>query len=280
MGQVGEGSDELFNGYEKDLIYFKFWKRFWRYLEKLPKFIKIIPYQLSKLLPKNIADFPKELLRRLTYNKHLFYGGANAFTSYDKQFLLTESFKKQLPYDISDKVVEDIYQEIQNTEYRIQNTRFDFLQEYLYLELSLRLPELLLMRVDKMTSMNSLEARVPYLDYRLVELAFSIPQELKLKNNTTKYILKKAVEGIIPEEIINRKKKGFDAPISQWLRNDEKIRNKIIEIIKNSKIQKLNLFNDEYINKLFEDHLSKKRNNSFKIWNLATLSLWADHWLE
>jgi len=216
----------------------------------------------------------------LTYNKHLFYGGANAFTSYDKQFLLTESFKKQLPYDISDKVVEDIYQEIQNTEYRIQNTRFDFLQEYLYLELSLRLPELLLMRVDKMTSMNSLEARVPYLDYRLVELAFSIPQELKLKNNTTKYILKKAVEGIIPEEIINRKKKGFDAPISQWLRNDEKIRNKIIEIIKNSKIQKLNLFNDEYINKLFEDHLSKKRNNSFKIWNLATLSLWADHWLE
>ena len=273
MGQVGEGSDELFNGYDRDLVYFKFWKKFWRYLEKLPKFIKIIPYAISKLLPKHTATFPKELLRRLSYNKHLFYGGANAFTSYDKQFLLSASFKKQIPYDISDKVVEDIYQEI-------QNTRLDFLQQSLYLELNLRLPELLLMRVDKMTSMNSIEARVPYLDHRLVELAFSIPQELKLKNNTTKYILKKAVEGIIPEEIIYRKKKGFGAPVSQWLRENEGVRNKIISIIKNSKIQKLNLFDYEYIDRLLKDHLLKKRDNSFKIWNLTTLSLWADHWLE
>jgi len=218
----------------------------------------------------------------LTYNKHLFYGGANAFTSYDKQFLLTESFKKQLPYDISDKVVEDIYSSLSVIARRPKADEaipLDFLQQYLYLELNLRLPELLLMRVDKMTSMNSLEARVPYLDYRLVELAFSIPQELKLKNNTTKYILKKAVEGIIPEEIIYRKKKGFGAPVSQWLRENEGVRNKIISIIKNSKIQKLDLFNDEYINKLFEDHLSKKRDNSFKIWNLTTLSLWYDHWI-
>ena len=273
MGQVGEGSDELFNGYDRDLVYFKFWKKFWRYLEKLPKFIKIIPYAISKLLPKHTATFPKELLRRLSYNKHLFYGGANAFTSYDKQFLLSASFKKQIPYDISDKVVEDIYQEI-------QNIRLDFLQQSLYLELNLRLPELLLMRVDKMTSMNSIEARVPYLDHRLVELAFSIPQELKLKNNTTKYILKKAVEGIIPEEIIYRKKKGFGAPVSQWLRENEGVRNKIIDIIKNSKIQKLNLFDYEYIDRLLQDHLLKKRDNSFKIWNLTTLSLWADHWLE
>ena len=300
MGQVGEGSDELFNGYERDLIYFKFWKKFWRYLEKLPKFIKIIPYQLSKLLPKNIAAFPKELLRRLAYKKHLFYGGANAFTSYDKQFLLTESFKKQLPYDISDKVVEDIYSSaviasgsassvitngsassvIARRPKADEAISLDFLQQMLYLELNLRLPELLLMRVDKMVSMNSLEARVPYLDHRLVELAFSIPQELKLKNNTTKYILKKAVEGIIPNEIIYRKKKGFGAPVSQWLRENEQVRNKIIEIIQNSKIQKLNLFNDEYINKLFEDHLSKKCDNSFKIWNLTTLSLWYDNWIE
>jgi len=279
MGQVGEGSDELFNGYDRDLVYFKFWKKFWRYLEKLPKFIKIIPYAISKLLPKHTATFPKELLRRLSYNKHLFYGGANAFTSYDKQFLLSASFKKQIPYDISDKVVEDIYQEIQNTESRIQNTRLDFLQQSLYLELNLRLPELLLMRVDKMTSMNSIEARVPYLDHRLVELAFSIPQELKLKNNTTKYILKKAVEGIIPEEIIYRKKKGFGAPVSQWLRENEGVRNKIISIIKNSKIQKLNLFDYEYIDRLLKDHLLKKRDNSFKIWNLVTLSLWYDNWM-
>jgi len=283
MGQVGEGSDELFCGYDRDLIFFNFWKKFWRYAEKLPQFIKIIPYYLSKILPKNSLVLPKELLRCLTYNKPLFYGGANVFSAYDKQFLLTESFKKQIPFDISDKVVEAIYQEIHNTQYKIQNTQYDFLQQYLYLELNLRLPELLLMRVDKMASISSIEARVPFLDHRLVELAFSMPMELKLKNNTTKYILKKTVEGIIPDEIIYRKKKAFGTPIAEWLKNSEKIRGKLLAILSNSKINHLNLFNQDYINTLFSDPLKGtfkgKRNNAFKIWNLITLSLWYDKWI-
>ena len=112
MGQVGEGSDELFNGYDRDLIFYNFWKKFWRYAEKLPQFIKIIPYFLSKILPKNSLVLPKELLRRLAYHKPLFFGGANAFSAYDKQFLLTDSFKKQTPFNISDKVVENIYSDL------------------------------------------------------------------------------------------------------------------------------------------------------------------------
>jgi asparagine synthase (glutamine-hydrolysing) len=272
MGQVGEGSDELFNGYDRDLIFYNFWKKFWRYAEKLPRFIKIIPYFLSKILPKNSLVLPKELLRRLAYHKPLFYGGANAFSAYDKQFLLTESFKKQVPFDVSDKIVENIYQEI-------QNTQSDFLQKYLYLELNLRLPELLLMRVDKMVSISSIEARVPFLDHRLVELAFSMPMQLKLKNNTTKYILKKAVEGIILQEIIDRKKKGFGAPVSEWLKPKTEFSQKLIDIIQNSKIKRLNLFNCNYINQLISDHQNNRHDNSFKLWNLITLSLWYDKWI-
>ena len=280
MGQVGEGSDELFNGYQRDLIFYRFYKKFWRYLEKLPKFIKILPYNLSKLLPKNFAVLPKELLRRLAFNKPLFFGGANAFSSYDKQFLLTKTFQKQIPPDASDKVVENIYQdlELQVTSYKLQE--MDFLQQLLYLELNLRLPELLLMRVDKMASLNSIEARVPFLDHRLVELAFSIPQELKLKNGITKYILKKAVEGIIPNEIIYRKKKGFGAPVSQWLKENEKVRETLLKIIFNSKIKKLNIFDYNYVDELIKDHLKGRHDNSFKIWNLVTLSLWYDNWIE
>jgi len=271
MGQVGEGSDELFNGYDRDLIFFNFWKRFWRYAEKLPRLIKLIPYKLSNLLPKQFAVLPKELLRRLAYHKHLFYGGANAFSAYDKQFLYSESFKKQISPDHSDKLIESYYQDVK---------KLDFLQQYLYLELNLRLPELLLMRVDKMVSMSSIEARVPFLDHRIVELAFSIPQKLKLKNNTTKYILKKAVEGIIPDDIIYRKKKGFGAPVSEWLKDNEELRNKLITILNQSKIKKLNLFNYQYINQLISDHLSGRHDNSFKLWNLITLSLWYDTWLS
>ena len=319
MGQVGEGSDELFNGYDRDLIFYNFWKKFWRYAEKLPQFIKIIPYFLSKILPKNSLVLPKELLRRLAYHKPLFFGGANAFSAYDKQFLLTDSFKKQTPFNISDKVVENIYSDLslqrdqsflslrgdqsllslrgglacagrrrptkqsQGLPLRQLADRndnsFDFLQQYLYLELNLRLPELLLMRVDKMVSISSIEARVPFLDHRLVELAFSMPMELKLKNNTTKYILKKAVEGIIPDEIIYRKKKGFGAPVSEWLKEDKEIQDKLFNIIKNSKIHKLGIFNYSYINQLISDHQANRRDNSFKLWNLITLSLWYDNWI-
>lgn len=279
MGQVGEGSDELFNGYERDIIYYKFYKRFWRYLTKLPQFIKGGLYKLSQITSFSSFIFYKELLRRLTLNKPLFFGGAIAFSSYEKQFLLSPSFKKQIPFDISDKIIENIYQELkfQVSSFKFQES--DFLQKYLYLELNLRLPELLLMRVDKMVSMFSIEARVPFLDHRLVELAFSIPEELKLKNYTSKYILKKAVEGIIPSEIIYRKKKGFDAPVSQWLRNNEEVRNKIINIIFNSHLKELNLFDYNYIDTILREHILRRRDHSFKIWNLATLSLWYDNWI-
>jgi asparagine synthase (glutamine-hydrolysing) len=85
-----------------------------------------------------------------------------------------------------------------------------------YLDLNFRLPELLLMRVDKMSMGVSLEARVPFLDHKFVELGMSIPASLKTKNGILKYVLKKAVRGVIPDEIIDRKKQGFAAPITEW----------------------------------------------------------------
>ena len=85
-----------------------------------------------------------------------------------------------------------------------------------YLDLNLIIPELLLMRVDKMSMAASLEARAPFLDHKFVELAMSIPQSIKAKNNDLKYILKKAVRGIIPDELINRKKQGFGVPLYEW----------------------------------------------------------------
>ena len=88
-----------------------------------------------------------------------------------------------------------------------------------YADLNLRLPELLLMRVDKMSMAVGLEARVPFLDHKFVEFAMSIPPALKTKNGTLKYILKKAIAGLIPDEILHRKKQGFGVPIQEWFVN-------------------------------------------------------------
>jgi asparagine synthase (glutamine-hydrolysing) len=85
-----------------------------------------------------------------------------------------------------------------------------------YADLNFRLPELLLMRLDKMSMAVSLEAREPFLDHKLIELAMSIPGELKVKNGVLKYILKKAVRGVIPDELIDRKKQGFGVPMLEW----------------------------------------------------------------
>ena len=85
-----------------------------------------------------------------------------------------------------------------------------------YVDLNIRLPELLLMRVDKMSMGVSLEGRVPFLDHKFIELVMSIPSNMKTRGGILKYLLKKAVRGLIPDEIIDRKKQGFAAPINEW----------------------------------------------------------------
>ncbi|HRK60139.1 MAG TPA: asparagine synthase C-terminal domain-containing protein, partial [Candidatus Kapabacteria bacterium] len=140
-------------------------------------------------------------------------------------------------------------------------------------ELSHRLPELLLMRVDKMTMAHSLEARVPFLDSRLVEFTMTIPPDKKMPPNaTTKYLLKKAVEPILPHDIIYRKKQGFDAPIKEWLKNEWY--DYIVMTFKQSSLTQQNILNLNFILKLVEQHRNSHYNHARQIFNLLNLVLW------
>ena len=94
----------------------------------------------------------------------------------------------------------------------------DIFQRMTYLELGQRLPELLLMRLDKVTMANSVEGREPFLDHRLVELAIALPPHLKHRDGVGKWILRQAMRGILPDEIIDRPKQGFGTPMEEWLR--------------------------------------------------------------
>ncbi len=94
----------------------------------------------------------------------------------------------------------------------------DFLARMTYVELKLRLPELLLMRVDKITMATSVEARVPFLDHHLVEYALSLSRALKVEGRSGKHVLKRALEGVLPRDLLYRPKRGFGAPIRGWLR--------------------------------------------------------------
>jgi asparagine synthase (glutamine-hydrolysing) len=147
----------------------------------------------------------------------------------------------------------------------------------IYNEFKLRLPELLLMRVDKIAMSVSLEARVPFLDHRLVEFTMDIPMQDKVYGNTAKYLLKKAVEGLLPDQIIYRKKMGFGAPMSQWMRGD--FGKQVEAAMANSRLFSRGFLNRQYIATLFKDHGSGRRDNSLYLWSLFNLSAWYDYWI-
>lgn len=253
--QVGEGSDEIFAGYG---MYHQFnkWNTNWyaQYLH-ISKIIKTILYQLAS---GRIASHLDDALRRAMQNETLFMGNAIAFWDNEK----TQLFKQTPEIETSSKYINQITKDLNIT---------DSLLRIINVELKNRLPELLLMRVDKMSMAHSIETRVPFLDEDLVEFALKIPSALKFKNGETKYILKKAAEGIIPMDIIYRKKWGFCGSATNML--TDKIISYAYDHIMSSKLT-TEMFNKQYIENIFKQHQKQSRFNSFKIWNLLNLVLW------
>jgi asparagine synthase (glutamine-hydrolysing) len=205
--QVGEGSDELFCGYPE-----------WRLSLRLQRYGNLpFPTALKRIGLTAIGalgfenDRPYEFLRRNTMQIPIFWGGAEAFTETHKRRLLSSRLRRQLEGLSSWEALMPIRQRFLQKAW--EKSDFAWMS---YLDLNLRLPELLLMRVDKMSMGVGLEARVPFLDHKFVELAMSIPEAVKLRHGALKYILKKSVRGLIPDELIDRKKQGFGVPVYEW----------------------------------------------------------------
>ena len=205
--QVGEGSDELFWGYPS-------WKmalELQRYDDlPVPRFLKKMGLQGLRLLGRDQSLY-YEWLRRGAEGLPVFWGGAEAFTEAQKKRLLSPRLREKFAGLTSWEVIKPIRKRFEEKAWEKSNLNW-----MTYIDLNMRLPELLLMRVDKMSMGVSLEGRVPFLDHKFVELAMSIPEKVKTRNGTLKYILKKSVRGLIPDELIDRPKQGFDVPIYEW----------------------------------------------------------------
>jgi asparagine synthase (glutamine-hydrolysing) len=154
----------------------------------------------------------------------------------------------------------------------------DALERMIYQELKLRLAELLLMRVDKMTMATSVEARVPFLDHKLVEFAMGLPREMKYSRGQTKRVLKRALRGVIPDRVIDRKKVGFGAPINEWML--DRLGGFVERALMNSPLRRRELFDYDFIAQLLKEHRSGRVNYSFPLWSLLNLSLWYEQWIE
>ena len=142
----------------------------------------------------------------------------------------------------------------------------------LYLDSKTYLPSDILTKVDRMSMAASLEARVPLLDHKLIEYVQKIPSHLKLKGLETKYIFKKAMEGIVPNEILYRAKQGFGVPIEEWINNQ--LRTRIHETLLESKTLERGYFEKSYIQTLLDEHSKGRRDHSHALWILWMLELW------
>lgn len=204
--QVGEGADELFCGYP-------FWRQHLRLAQwdtrRIPRFAKRGALRLLQAAGRG-DGYLSELVRRSASGEPMFWGGAEGLAHATKARLLNPDLLRRLPSPA--EALAPI------------RKRFDAaasepsaLNWMTYLDLNLRLPELLLARVDKMTMATSIEGRVPYLDHKLIELTFSIPTATKVGRFELKRVLKRAVRGILPQEVIERRKQGFGLPMREWL---------------------------------------------------------------
>jgi asparagine synthase (glutamine-hydrolysing) len=207
VAQVGEGADELFWGYPS-----------WKTLRNLARWNDAPVPRLAKGAGVALATRAGkgtrreiEYLRRAAEGQPVFWGGAEAFTQAQKERLLHPRLRASLDGLTSWDAVKPIYERWERG--RWEDTHLSWMT---YCDLNMRLPELLLMRVDKMSMGVSLEGRVPFLDHVFVQLAMSIPERVKTRNGTLKHILKRAVRGVIPDELIDRPKQGFGVPVYEW----------------------------------------------------------------
>jgi asparagine synthase (glutamine-hydrolysing) len=154
----------------------------------------------------------------------------------------------------------------------------DELNSILYSDFKDSLPGDMLTKIDWMSMRNSLEVRVPFLDHRVVELAFKMPSSLKLRNGQGKYILKETFKDLLPASLHNRPKAGFEVPISRWLKNDLKFL--ADRYLAEERIRDQGLFDYEVVKKLGESHAANRSDTSWMLWNLIVFQYWYDHYLS
>jgi asparagine synthase (glutamine-hydrolysing) len=270
--QVGEGSDELFHGYDAYINAARFRRRFWEPFQHVPAPLRRGTGRAVTELARRVGRGEVHALSvaEAAAGRLPFWGGAICYQGVIKDRVLAHN----------GHVVPDAYDVVERFWRDAERDRpgADLLTKMTYLELKQRLAELLLMRVDKMTMATSVESRVPFLDHELVEFALALPPEMKVRDGVGKYLLKKAVAGsILPEHIVYRPKQGFGAPVAEWFKDE--LGRRAQAQINASALRARGLLDYEEIDRMWEAHRRGPVNWAFHLWNIYNVSAWYDYWV-
>lgn len=267
--QVGEGSDEQFAGYDSYIRAARM-MRLERVLRPVPRSLTAAFYGImSPLLARRRIDYRQNVIRNVFEKQPPFWGNAIGFYESEKRLALNQDTFDGLSIPSSYSLAEKRFKRAAEAGYG------DDLQRIIYWEIKHRLAELLLMRVDKITMATSIEARVPFLDHLMVEFSMNIPSSMKLKNNVPKYVLKQALRGILPDDIIDRKKIGFAGSGKNMMTP---------EIYRHARALLLSprhdYYNVPYIRALLDEYERTHINFTPQLWTLYNFELWHRWWIE
>ena len=253
----GEGADELFAGYN---IYLE--PKSLKPFQYLPRGFCEILANLAKLLPDNVKG--KSFLQRgTTPLAQRYIGNAKIFEEEEKREIF-KLCKEEVSYR---QLTAPLFAEVND---------LDPVTQMQYIDLHTWLPGNILLKAEQMARANNLDVRMPFLDQKVFQVAKKIPCDMKLSNKQTKYILRKAAKGIVPDHVLDQKKLGFPVPIRHWIKNE--LNSWIKTLIKESNT-------DEFLDKdsifaLIDEHCRGRADNSRKIWTIVTLILWFQIFIE
>jgi asparagine synthase (glutamine-hydrolysing) len=264
---TGDGGDESFAGYDRFAG-----QRLLDYYCLLPEwFRRTFVQKLVERMPdsfgyKSAAQKARWLNELSLYGREERYAHSMSFlrfTQAAKQQLFTERAKDQIDdYDSTQKIL--TFFESQNVE--------ELIDRMLYTDLMTRMPDHLLVTVDRMSMAHSLEARSPLVDYKVVEYAAALPGHTKLRRGQLKYILKKVAARYLPLELIERKKQGFGFPLALWMRTE--LRPFIRNLFAESRFVEVGIFDPAYLNQLIEQHTAGQVDHNYRLWLLINLEIW------
>ena len=284
--QVGEGADEHFLGYWWCEHYRQKYESVYAPARKgLGWWQRLIA--TGRAAAPGLAGEDLEIQRRAQSGQELFWGGAVCWWGEMRQRLTPSSdpFRGTIDCPVegllpashesldSHAVVREYLAHLDG-----QLAEPEVLQKIPYMEMKLRLPEHLLMRVDKLTMAHSIEARVPFLDHDVVEFANRVPAAYKLKDGVGKSLLKKAAAPYLDDDMLYRRKQGFGAPMEEWFREGD-FGKRCLDAFERSEIRKQGFLDNDYFVDLLKRQIDGRGGYSFQLWTVLNAVLWHESWI-
>jgi asparagine synthase (glutamine-hydrolysing) len=256
----GDGSDELFGGYNRYI-----------YTNKYMEFLKKCPFIIRKSISRTLGALPSFGSR--------FYPG-NLSYRLDKLISVLELTNLNEIYD-------QMIRRNSNPSFLIsgsltnnfrmlsgQSAHKDYVDRMMFSDILNYLPDDLLTKVDRAAMYNSLETRAPFLDINVIDFSNSLPLSMKIRNGKGKWIIRQVLKNYMPEDFFDKPKKGFAVPIGDWLKGP--LKNLTLEMLSERRLINDGFLNYEMVKEILNEHFSNRKDRSHDIWSILIFQLWLD----